>query len=131
MNDSNFTNLNPQTPIFMAFLGGITFTALTLFIQSANTLKFANILIPFTAVNSFLFILCTLGSMKGVVHKDFQKMIFIFSNVGIYGLIITIPVAILSFNYYGALIVLIVEISSVAIFNIMGFKNRSLPTNTN
>lgn len=123
MTDSDFRNLNPQTPIFMAFLGGITFTALTLFIQSANTLKFVNILIPLTATISFLFILCTLGSMRSSVHKDFKKLIYVFTNLGIYGLMFVIPLSILSFNYYGALFVGITEVFSVVIFNIVNRKN--------
>jgi len=125
MADPNLRKINPQTPIFMAFLGGISFSALMLFIQSANTLKFVNILIPLTATISFLFVLITLGTMKTTVHKDFRDLIYIFTNIGMYGLMAIIPIAILSFNYYGALIVFIAEFLLTLIFHKISKKNPS------
>ena len=93
-------NFNPQATTVTGFLGGVTFTALILLFVKADTMtlsipyvniKLISILIPLTAIVSFLFILGTLGTLRmpvegGSVHKKFYDLslsvVFIVFPVG-------------------------------------------------
>lgn len=97
-----------------AFLGGITFTAFVLLIQSREKFLYADWLIPSTAIVSFFLILATFGRVNlSSTEKDNKKLestVAVFILIGFFGLMILIPLYIFSFNWLGALIVGIVEV---------------------
>ena len=117
-------NFNPQAPTVTGFLGGVTFTALILLLDRADTITLLipyttitliSILIPLTATVSFLFILATLGSLRmpiegGSVHQKFYNLVLAYIVVGFIGLMIIIPMVIIYYTMIGAIVIAIIEI---------------------
>jgi len=130
MTKSDFKNFNSQLPTVTGFLGGITFTALILLFEKSGDMKLLipftsitviSILIPLTAVVSFLFILATLGSMRvpiegGSVHRKFYNLIVCYIIAGFIGLMIIIPLVIVFYTLIGAIVVTIIEIITARLF---------------
>ncbi|MGI0010387.1 MAG: hypothetical protein ACREAE_03200 [Nitrosopumilaceae archaeon] len=108
-----------------AFLGGVTFTAFVLLIQSQEKFLYADWLIPSTAIVSFFLILATFGRVSlATSEKDNMKLlttVATFTIIGFFGLMILIPFFILSFNLTGAIIVGIIELIG-AFFFFRSFK---------
>lgn len=103
------------------FLGGITFTALVLLIESKEKIVFAEFLIPITALVSFFFIISTIGrvvlaSSDEKRFKKFDDVIATFTLMGFFGLLSLIPFFVLPFTPTGAIVVGIVEIIAGLVF---------------
>jgi len=106
---------NPQAPAITAFMGGITFTAMVLLMQSAEKINFSEWLIPATAFVSFLFIITTLGTLVDPqrhigVEKQHFTVNLIFLKIGFIGLIVLIPLIVFSFSLIGSIIIGILEL---------------------
>ena len=103
------------------FLGGITFTALVLLIESKVKIVVAEFLTPITALVSFFFIISTIGrvvlaSSDEKRFKKFDDVIATFTLMGFFGLLSLIPFFVLPFTPTGAIVVGIVEIIAGLVF---------------
>ncbi len=126
MDKPEIFNFNSQSPTVNGFLGGITFTALILLIQSPHTFKFIHILIPLTAGVSFSFILAILGtSMDGNVHRSFFRLNVGFITLGLFGIMLIIPIMVYSFSLYGSIAVGMFEIIAMAFQVHYGIKKST------
>lgn len=109
---SNFLNMT-------AFLGGITFTALVLLIQSKDKFLYSDWLIPITAISSFMLILATFGRLLSIGNqkrgKNYDVVLAVFSLIGLFGLMGIIPFFILPFSLFASIIIVIIEIVSFII----------------
>jgi hypothetical protein len=123
-------NFNPQSSSVTAFLAGVTFTAMILLFDKSESMTFmipyvslplVSVLIPLTAIVSFLFILGTLATLRqpvdgGSVHKKFYNMTLFYISAGFIGLLIIIPLVIVNYTWIGAFVVGIVEIITAVPF---------------
>ncbi len=129
--DYNYnTNLDNKAITISGFFGGLTFTAMILLMQFSDKIQFSEILIPWTALVSFFFIIVTIGFVMIDIEKSHPKrfryvMMFCFL-AGFYGLIFVIPFLIYSFTVTGAIIIGIIEIFIVAMFNTSIAKKDSV-----
>ena len=122
MTDPEVYLFNQQIPSVTGFLGGITFTAMVLLMQSASEIKFSDWLIPATAFVSFLFIITTLTTLidpklhRGVGKKHFTINL-IFIQMGFVGLLVLIPLIVSSFSLVGSIIIGVLEVICYVIIN--------------
>lgn len=122
MNDDNYyANLDNKAIAISGFFGGLTFTAMILLMQFSDEIKLSEILIPWTAIVSFFFIIVTIGFVNADVkksHPDRYRYVIMFCFLaGYYGLIFVIPFLVYSFSVLGAIIIGIIEIIIVVIYN--------------
>lgn len=121
MNNNDYTSLDSNAITVCGFFGALTFTAMVLLMQFADQIKLSEILIPWTAIVSFFFIIVTIGLVNVNVEKSHPNlfwyvMMFCFL-VGFYGLIFVIPFLVYSFSEIGAFVIVIIEIIIVALLN--------------
>lgn len=121
MNSNDYTSFDSNAITISGFFGALTFTAMVLLMQFADQIKFSEILIPWTAIVSFFFIIVTIGLVNANVaksHPDRFRYVMVFCFlVGFYGLIFVIPALVYSFSEIGAYVILIIEIIIVVLFN--------------
>lgn len=117
----NFLDFDNKTISTSGFFGALTFTAMVLLMQFPEEIEYSEILIPWTALVSFCFIIVTMGIMNADVEKShpniFRYLIVVCFLVGYYGLIFLIPFLVLSFSVIGFAIILTLEVIAVIIFN--------------
>jgi len=103
---SNFINVT-------AFLGGIMFASMVLLIQIRNDLDYAIPLITGTGMVGMFFIFSTLGRLTVAsgekISKKHEDMINRFDYLGIFGLMIIIPLIVAHVSIEGAIVLGIVE----------------------
>ena len=121
MNNVDYTDLDSNAITISGFFGALTFTAMILLMQFSDEIKYSEILIPWTAIVSFFFIIVCIGLINADVQKShpvrFWYVVMFCFLAGFYGLIFVIPALVYSFTEIGAVIILIIEIIIVAIFN--------------
>jgi len=111
------------------FLGGITFAAMILLIQSRNDIQLPSDFPPFyldslitgTAISSVLFIVASVGMIRvaaGEKDEDdpFSHAMATFASLGFFGLMALLPLLVWPFLLVGAIIVAIVEAIAIGIF---------------
>jgi hypothetical protein len=114
------------------FLGGLTFTAMTVLIQSKDkfsspitifpllSLDYYQILIAAMAVISVLFITSAVGMINiasGIRSKGtYVTTMDLLMTLGFYGLLIFLPMIVIPFSVIGAAIVITIEIIYITIF---------------
>lgn len=112
-----------------SFLGGITFAAMILLIQSRKDIAipsefptfYLDLLITGTAITSVLFIVSSVGMIRIAsgerkANEKFSKSMEVFAALGFYGLIALLPLLVLPFLWPGALAVGIVEGITIGIY---------------
>jgi len=104
-----------------AFLGGITFTALVLLMESKEKIPYVDFLIPITALVSFFLIASTIGRVVLASSDEerfakFDIVNSVFTLIGFFGLLSLIPFFVLPFTQTGAIGVGIVEIIAMVIY---------------
>ena len=103
-----------------SFFGALTFTAFVLLMQFSENIQYSEILIPWTAIVSFFFIIVTISVLNIDEIKNterFRKLLKFSFVIGFYGLIFLIPFLVLSFSVIGFIVILFLEILVVAILN--------------
>jgi len=116
----DYAQLDNKTITATSFFGALTFASFVLLMQFSDKIQYSEILIPWTAVVSFFFILVTVGILNAdnISNKERLRKLLKFSFVlGFYGLIFLIPFLVLSFSFVGFIVILIIEIICVAILN--------------
>jgi len=111
------------------FLGGITFAAMILLMQSKKDIPipsnfpsfYLEALITATAISSVFFIISSVGMIRvasGEKSEDetFSKAMSVFAGLGFFGLMALLPFMILPFLWEGSLIVAGVEAVTLGIF---------------
>ena len=121
MDYSDYLALDNKAITVSGFFGALTFTAMILLMQFSTEIKYSEILIPWTALVSFFFIIVTIGILNIDEQKNhpdrFRHIIMFCFIMGFYGLIFVIPALVYSFTEIGAVIIFIIEIIIVVIFN--------------
>ena len=112
---------NDHTLYVFAFLGGTTFAALSLLIQSKNLFEHADVLITLTSIMSVLFIFATLARLrvaKGQVEKGspFSNAASYFGVIGLYGLLVILIFTVWQITLIGGIVVLMIIAISICIF---------------
>ena len=117
----SYDKLDSNAITISGFFGALTFTAMILIMQFSINIKFSEILIPWTAIVSFFFILSTIGFINIDVEKKhpdrFRRIIMFCFLAGFYGLIFVIPALVYSFTVIGAIVVFFMELIILIIFN--------------
>lgn len=121
MNNNDYTHLDSSTITISGFFGALTFTAMILLMQFSDEIKYSEILIPWTAIVSFFFIIVCIGVINIGIQKShpdrFRYVLMFCFLTGFYGLIFVIPALVYSFTEIGAVIIFIIEIIIVVILN--------------
>jgi len=117
----SYENFDSQAITITGFFGALTFTAMVLIMQFSSIIMFSEILIPWTAIVSFFFILTTIGIINADAEKKhperFRRVIMFSFMVGFYGLIFVIPALVYTFTIIGAVIIFVIEVTFLVIFN--------------
>ncbi len=112
-----------------SFLGGITFAALILLIQSKNDIAipagFPNYyldgLITGTAVSTVFLVISSVGMIRTASgerspDEPFSDAMSIFGSLGFFGIIALLPFLVLPFSIIGAIIVAMTEAITISIY---------------
>ena len=108
------------------FLAGIVFTTMVLLIQIQDKISFSEFLIPATAGVAIMFIMGTLSVLFYLAPdaespKHATKALGGFFLIGLFGLLVIIPLLIAQFTFFGAIGVAIVVVISIAVWIKHGF----------
>lgn len=121
MDYSDYLALDNKAITVSGFFGALTFTAMILLMQFSTEIKYSEILIPWTALVSFFFIIVTIGILNidaQKIHPDrFNHIVMFCFIMGFYGLIFVIPALVYSFTEIGSYAILVIEIIIIIIFN--------------
>jgi len=103
------------------FLGGITFAAMVLLVESNDKISNADILITMTALSSMLFIFSTIGMIRvasGVnkIDSEFARLTEWLAVAGFIIFMLVLPLVVLQFSLAGGILVGVGEIFVLAIF---------------
>jgi hypothetical protein len=119
-----------------AFLGGISFTTMTLVMTSKDKFEYTNLVKTFNlkifpeliivglAVVSIFFIVSTIGMIPvatGRIHEQTMFADFAYKAmlVGFYGLCVLFTLLLLPFSLYGAIAIVIISTISIILYTIL------------
>lgn len=130
-----FVSVNPHALTVNAFLGGVSFTVLTILLQvQPNSFKIPSFLIPMTAISGILFLLATIGTMNATNSKDnvvngyFYTFIRILTTGGLGMLLMIIPFLFIEYNttiFFIIFSVSMIGICLLGIFNVINNSKKS------
>ena len=121
MSKGKLFSFNPQLPTVTAFLGGLTFTAMILIIQFSENFAlsyfppYPELLISFSAVVSFFFIMSTIGGAvdqrnAALITSNYRSFVYVLLVLAWVGLLILIPAFLLPFSLIGTIVLVIIEV---------------------
>lgn len=122
------------------FLGGITFAAMVLIIESQDKynynipygIPYPQLLITGTAIISIFFIISTVGAIRIASGEkkpkdSFSRFNTMVADAGLYGLIIALlPGLILPFSFYGAVVTFATGMVLIFAHRVLDFKSNGL-----
>lgn len=125
---TKFYGFYRQTPTVTGFLGGITFGAMILFLDSSAQFKYSELLTPVAAMASIFFIFATLGSIKssdeGKIHEYFFELIGFFTLAGLIAIMVIIPLVVYAINPMASYAIIIIESACLVCFFFFARLNR-------
>lgn len=122
MSDKIFDKIFEHSISVDAFLGGITFAAMVVIMQSNNSwalsetlpVYYPELLIGVLGAISFFFIISTIGNLGLLaegrkISSKFERSIAYFENIGFFALCGFIPALMLPFSLVGAITLAVIE----------------------